>query len=164
MMHSHPDSDALRRFDELEGDERDSLLRHVTGCAGCRERFLAPDPSRAFALLCLAAVPEEALERLSRRIDEAIRPAHWTYRYASVAASLLLAAVLGGYLLTRPATAPVASLAGPRIEFVEAGPAIESETAAGSIELVSSPGNAQVLDLTVGETQVVMILDAAMDI
>jgi hypothetical protein len=164
MMHSHPDSDALRRFDELEAEDRGKLLRHVAGCAGCREQFLAADPSRAFALLSLAPVPEEALDRLSSRIDERIVPARRTYRYASLAASLLLAALLGGYVLTRPAIPPVAGLATPSVDFVEIEAAAESESPAGSIQLISSPGTAQVLDLTVGETQVVMILDAAMDI
>jgi hypothetical protein len=32
------------------------------------------------------------------------------------------------------------------------------------IELISSPGDAQVMEFTVGETQIVMIFDEAMDI
>jgi anti-sigma factor RsiW len=163
-MRPHPQPDNLRRFHELEPELRGEVLGHVAVCAECRERFLAPDPSRAFALLSQAVVPQEALDRLSRRVAERTAPIRRSYRYASLAASLLLAALFGGYLLTRPTTDPGAGVAAPRVEIVEIDAAPQADTTAGSVQVISSPGTAQVLDLTVGETQVVMILDEAMDI
>ena len=73
-MRPHPHPDDLRRFNELEPELRGEVLGHVAGCAECRERFLAPDPSRAFALLSLAVVPEETLDRLSRNVAERTAP------------------------------------------------------------------------------------------
>lgn len=155
-MRDHPIG-ALERFDALGPEARRAVLRHVGGCTACRGRLVAADPARIFALLSADELPAEALERLERRvregIDDAKKPAgrRWIAQAASLAASVLLAAAFLGYLWRTPA--PLQAAAEPA-----------AEPPAGEIFLISSPGEAQVVDLTVGETQVVMIFDEALDL
>ena len=100
-------------------------------------------------------IPEASLERLSESVRDALdqmdrkdrvdkraqrRGLGW-----SVAASLLLAAALTGVTLT------------PQTETA-------STENAPVFELLSSPGQAQVVDLSVGEVQITMIFDEAIDL
>lgn len=170
-MSQHPEPGLLSRFETLEGEARAELLDHVGGCAECRARLAEGDPTRLFALLALQPLPRPALDRLSARVDaeldrDARRRPSWPRfgAVASLAASLVLAGLFGIYLTGRstPEPAPVLPLEGPgpaRAEVLS-----EPWPATDGLELISSPGEAQVMELTVGETQFVMIFDEAMDI
>jgi len=163
-MDGHPDRQVLSGFDALGEVGRDEILRHVASCASCRAIWAEADPARLFALLGTESLPGAALDRLTARINDdiddlAAEPAALARRgfgWASMAASFLLAAAIGGYLISRPDTgiataAPVATVAQ------------EDEFAGSRIE-VMTPANADVYDLTVGDTQIVMIFDERLDI
>jgi len=68
----------------------------------------------------------------------------------------VLAVALGSFLF-RPAMGP------PPSELARIADGERALPAAG-VELLSSPGAARVVDLTVGETQVVMIFDEGLDL
>jgi hypothetical protein len=160
-MDGHPDRQALSGFDALDQVERDAVLLHVASCASCRAIWSEADPARLFALLGAESVPVAALDRLTVRLNDdlAAQPASFAgqrFGWASLAASFLLAVAIGGYLISRPdigiATAvPVATVAQ------------EDEFAGSRIE-VMTPADADVYDLTVGDTQIVMIFDERLDI
>lgn len=162
------------RWDNLRGAEREQAVGHLVRCAACRTRLLASDPTRAFALLGAEAIPVAALRRLDERVDEALSAARrgarpTGARWLSLAASLALAAWIGAWVAGRPGpavepAAEIAAAAGNGLRF-------EAQSDAGSLSegirgfrLVGAGPDAQVLDLTVGETQVVMIFDGKLEI
>ena len=170
MMHDHLEPRELIDFDRLESTRREEALAHIEACADCRGRWLAEDPSRIFALLSLSPIPEVALDDLSARLGDAIdsapdsrRPRPRLHAFTSIAASLLLAAAFLGYLSIRstpPIGTPTALAPVAVVERIEQGEPRPTE----GVEVISSPGAAQILELSVGETQVVMIFDEAMKI
>lgn len=164
----HPPEDRFAAYEELERDEREELLRHASECARCRGRLLAVDPTRAFALLAVRPLPDPVLQRVSdgvrRRIDAA-SPARDAGRFAwgAIAASLVLAAILGGLVVRHP-TSIGAPVAGPRVEAARVvEPRSERDREPGAIEVLS-PAGAEVYDLSVGEARIVMVFDAEIDI
>ena len=167
-MSAHPDPGLFERFDLLTADARSDLLGHAADCAPCRERLLEEDRSRLFALLAVAPIPGEALERLSSGLNTELNrvapPRRDLRRFravAGLAASLILAGFFGLYMTFSPGPEPV-------LVALPASPAAmlasERKAPAGGVQLISSPGEAQVLELTIGETQVTMIFDEALDI
>ncbi len=162
--------DDLRRLsdDGLSRRERLGLLDHVRRCRRCSAELASADPARLFSLLALDAPPDDELERLSARIDAEIaaepRPAGSAGRWTSIAASLVLAGMFATYVWTRPDVLPATANLRPNVLDSLDLQAIPAADAAGSVEWVTSPGTAQVMDLSVGEMQVVMIFDEAMDI
>jgi hypothetical protein len=155
----HPDLDGL--LDPrvpLPEPARTESLRHVSTCAACRARLAAEDPSRLFSLLALGAPPPAVLERLSRGVGEAVAaPAESDRRRrvaAVLAASLAAAALLGGVLWRQsPGGTEVArSAASPP------GPAIPA-----TVEADASAA-AHVIDLSIGDTQLIMIFDEGLDL
>jgi len=165
---AHPDPGRYERFDAQPEEARSELLRHAAACGTCRDRLLREDPSRLVALLALSALPAPALERLSAGLDRELErgaPRRSTWRAlpgaAAVAASLFLAGFFGFYLWRAPR--PEASFAAVP-SSAPATVARERRAPASGVQLISSPGEAQVLDLTIGETQVTMIFDEALDI
>jgi hypothetical protein len=160
-MTSHLDQELVARFVSLDGEARDDALRHAAGCTRCRERLAASDPSRLFALLALESPDGAALERLSESVMQQVEERRSAPQYggllrrlAPVAASLLLAGTFGIYMTGENDSGQTASLA----------PRPVAPAPSNGIELISSPGDAQVMEFTVGETQIVMIFDEAMDI
>lgn len=113
------------------------------------------DSSRLFGLLADQEIPADRLDQLSESVRDAIdqqisdRGALASRRRRglgwSVAASLLLAAALTGVTLI-PQTGTDSSADSP------------------AFELLSSPGQAQVVDLSVGDIQIMMIFDEAIDL
>ena len=165
-MNDHLQRHEIAAFDTLANDQRATALDHVRECAVCRAEWLAEDGSRVFALLARAPLPEERLERLSERVDAALDqleprvPARRVvFRVASIAASLLLAAALGAVLWNHELPAePVAVL-----DETDVLPLFEEDVA--GIRLVASPGDeAQVLDLSIGGTQILMIFDESIEL
>jgi hypothetical protein len=163
-MIEHPDLSSRTSLDGLSEHERRALLGHVSACPRCREALAGDDPSRLLALLALASPPQEAMERLSARVAGGVdrlgasRRGRGAGFVASIAATLLLAAILGGYLVRQGPPAP------PAARPVANGWSAAAEPAPGGVELISSPGEAQVVELSIGGTQVVMIFDEALDI
>jgi anti-sigma factor RsiW len=161
MRREHPEPERVEGLGQLPPDERRAVLDHLRRCEPCREAWVARDSSRVFGLLLHTPIPAEALDRLSEsvasRLDEsagapADRP---RFAWASIAASLLLAALIGGFLISRPLDRVVP---GPVGSEARAG-----TVASGGIELLA-PTGAQVYDLSVGDTRVVMIFDEELDI
>jgi hypothetical protein len=142
---------------------RDERLRHTKDCSACRAQLFGGQPEQLFSLLALDAPPTAALEQLTSGVmqriegESAIRRRRLRLRaLIPVAASVLLAAFFGIYATLQNMQAPsgMAALV----------PFLEASAPSDGIELISSPGEAQVMEFTVGETQVVMIFDEAMNI
>ena len=135
------------------GRERRALLEHVRDCAACRRALAEHDPSTLFGLLALTPVPERLLDDLSaevaRRAGNDRSPfgviaglaASWPHRAA--AAAVLILTLLSGYATVRQPPAEPQPIA------------LSSQRA--DVEVESGRGVSQVIDLTVGETQIVMV-------
>ena len=128
--------------------------------------MLSADASRAFAFLAFEPLPDAALDRVSQTVRLLTEPQPVAARprrlaWASIAASLLLAAGLGGLLWQSPHPdagrpgLPSATQASVTAKHAEALPA--------GVEVLA-PAGAAVYDLSVGDAQVVMIFDAELDI
>ncbi|HXV78015.1 MAG TPA: hypothetical protein VD788_17025, partial [Candidatus Polarisedimenticolaceae bacterium] len=105
---SHPEAGRLERFDQLGPTERREIAVHVASCSACRLRLLAAEPTHLFSLLGDGGIPAGALDRLAVSLgDEIDRQDRRGRRvgplWGSIAASLLLGALIGVYLSSRPA-------------------------------------------------------------
>jgi anti-sigma factor RsiW len=160
----HPRPDVLGQLGDLAADERREVLRHLAGCAPCRARAAADDPAALFALLALEPLPAGALDRLElaleRRVDDADagpRSARRIWAAAGLAASLLLAVLVGvqsGPVEPPSPPAVEASLSVPDERLPERG-----------VELLSAPpGDTQVVDLAVGEAHVVILFAEGLEL
>jgi hypothetical protein len=140
------------RLTESSGAERLAMLTHVRGCSACRRAVVERDPSQLFGLLALAPLPSAVLDDLSREVARRAgidrqpvgalyETATWPRRTA--AAAVLTLTLLSGYATLRER--PQAQL-----------PAAVSSRRA-DVEVDSGRGVSQVIDLTVGETQIVMV-------
>jgi hypothetical protein len=132
-------------------------------CAECRASAASGDPSALFALLVLREPDDEALEEVSRSVAARVAVERrsvldaWSERGlprflpAAIAASAGLAFLLAGLLGPVPP--------GPHApEFASA------DVRRADVRLTETVGPAQVVDLTVGNTQVVMIFAAEIDL
>lgn len=134
-----------RELADSGGEARRAMLEHVRACATCRKSLAAADPSALFGLLALAPIPAEALKEVSAkvvlRIESERLPASWPRRAA--AAAIFVITILTGYatLHDRP-VAPQQAQRTPQRADVEVG---------------ADGGVSQVIDLTVGETQLIMV-------
>ena len=144
-------------WDLATGTERAAWLEHVADCPDCRDTWLEGDPSRIFALLSDQPAGDEAgeqmaLDRLSGSIRGTIRAGH----PASLWFRLAAAAVLAGAMLV-PSAAWL---------FRErpAAPVLAATYPLADVEVLSTPGDAQIIDLSVGNTQVVMIFDSRIEL
>lgn len=147
---SHPD---LKRLAEgaLDREARETALRHLVGCADCRSRWLADDPTRAFALLGRAPMPETVLDGVVDGVRRETAPRRWAAVGAWAAALVIVATLVG---LGLPQQEPVIVA---EVLELDARPR-------GTLALLESPGRAEVVDLAVGENQVVMIFDQEFDL
>jgi len=130
------------------------MLEHLRGCASCRRNAAAHDPTLLFGLLALTPVPAALLDDLSNQVARRVGGdrssygalagfAAWPRRAA--AAAVLVLTLLSGYatLRERPAVPPPLSLS--------------SSSRRADVDVESGRGVSQVIDLTVGETQIVMV-------
>ncbi len=135
------------------GTARLAMLDHVRACASCRGAIARHDPSALFGLLALAPVPAPVLDALAVEVARRAghdaspygtlaEPARWPRR-AAAAAVLALVALCGYVTLNdRPEGSP---------------PPIAVSSKRADVEVDSGRGVSQVIDLTVGETQIVMV-------
>jgi len=165
---SHPDLRPFLEDAELPAAERSRLLEHLQSCPRCRAEVAASDPTRLFTLLGDQPVPAGVLERVStgaaaaiavERQRRTIRP----WAMGAVAASVLVAGVFGAYLSNRPGVEPPAPIP-VKSALSEPKTAAEVSIPAGMIEVLESPGDADVVEMSVGDVQVVMIFDEALEI
>lgn len=157
-MNAHPTID----WDAAAPDERDRWLAHIDSCDACRQRWLAEDPSRLFLALRDDAVPQSVLEAVSAGVSAAIRDeapgrrrTARRVRLVAAAAGIVLALAVAWWSGFGPASTDPTPVAfqGPDGVPDRAG-----------VQLLTSPGAAQVVDLTVGDTQVVMIFDDQLEL
>lgn len=137
---------------DSSGALRLALLTHLRACGSCRSAAVAHDPSLVFGLLALAPMPSAVLDDVSRKVArragndrQAVgalyEQATWPRRTAAAAIAALT--ILSGYatLHERPAAPTPEALSSRRAD----------------VEVDSGRGVSQVIDLTVGETQIVMV-------
>ena len=173
-MKGHPEASVLQALDRLAGEERRDVLEHVLTCRACRAELARLDPTALFGLLAFQPIPEDALERLSARVaaeTATTTPARRSVRRwvaaASIAAALLLAAFLGTRVDgTRPG--PIGEPRWTAAARPGMAPAVVEQDLpalpARGVELLSTPGEAEVVDFAIGEAQVVVIFDRELDI
>lgn len=168
-MSDHPDLRPLLEGGTLSGATRHALLVHLQCCARCRALLAGQEPERQFGLLKLEPIPQGILDRVSDGVSaelarEAGRlPRRRLLAWGSLAASLLLAGMFGTYLWQGRNADPLPDAAVNRIERREvafADPAVS----ASMIKVLDSPGDVDVVKFTVGETELVMIFDEALDL
>jgi hypothetical protein len=146
-------------FEAACGAEREALVAHAAGCAPCRAQLAAADPALLFALLRARPIPARVLDEVSSQGARQLptqRPS-WIealrLRGASrgaAAAAVLARAIAGATVVVQNARKPL-----PVPAAVAAAPL-------AGISVLQWPGPARVVDLTVGDTQVVMIFDPEM--
>jgi hypothetical protein len=148
----------------FESGERAEHLRHAADCAACREKLLDGRSERIFMLLGSESPPADKLDRLAAEVERRIEGEGSLHRFRQrmralvpVAASIILAGLLGIYTTINRVQSPLGMAAA-----VE--PYLEASAPSEGIELISSPGDAQVMEFTVGDTQILMIFDEALDI
>jgi len=143
-----------------EGPARRAMLAHVLGCAPCRERVAAHDPAALFGLLAWTPLPPALLDDLSKDVARRAGSdrssfgalavaATWPRRAA--AAAVVALALFTGYATLRPR--PVA-----------APPPISASSRRADVEVKSGRGVSQVIDLTVGDTQIVMVYNGELQL
>ena len=157
-MSIHPERTTLREIDGLDAQRRDEVLEHVASCSRCRDVFVGEDPTRLFALLGRSPVPEKILDEVTANVMAGIAGGDvssigLTQGRGRGWIALAAAAVLAVALVLIPfGKTPDDEAAG-----VAAAPR-------ATVTLIDSPGEAQLVDLAVGETQIVMIFDREMDL
>jgi len=134
------------------GPSRRAMLAHLKECSPCRNRAAAHDPAILFGLLAFTPLPEPLLtalsEEVARRAGRDRSPLSaiagavgWPRRVA--AAAVVALTLLSGYATLREKTA--------------APPEVARSQPRADVEVKEGAGVSQVIDLTVGETQIVMV-------
>ena len=118
------------------------------------------DPTLVFARLREIEIPPDLLEAVSRNVNAVLDREAPRGRWIRPAAAWAAAAALAIAVLVPAALRPVPL---PTHVAVVPAPATPELPRAG-ITSLRTPGPAQVLDLTVGDTQVVMIFDAELSL
>lgn len=155
-MSGHVGPEAL---DLLPGLDRLAALAHLRDCAPCRARLASEDPGRLFALLALAEPAEFDLDEVSRAVVSRLgdaRPGRveaWRERGLPAALPVAAAAALFALL----------AVVGDR------GPVRDARSVAAlppraDVRVTETAEAAHVVDLTVGETQIVMIFDPGLEL
>ena len=157
MSAPHVDPSVLA---ELSGAERERAVAHLASCPDCRARLAADSPESLFALLAIERESPELLDEVSagvaRRLDET--PASWVEALRERGLSRTAAA------LAAAAAAVVCAVLVSRAPRPAAVPVATAEPERAGVTLVEPAPAAQVIDLTVGGTQVVMIFDPGLEL
>jgi hypothetical protein len=151
-MSGHP---PYPSWETASGDVRSAWLEHVRTCDPCHRRWAREDPSRLFSLLGEAGPEGEILREVTASVMAAVRSG--TRRRPPGTVLARSAAVLAaGFLL--------AALVLPFVGDAEEAIPGDGLLGRAEVEVVSSPGTARVVDLNVGDTQVVMIFDERLEL
>lgn len=142
-------------LDSLAGAARAEAVAHARACPACRAGLLAADPVAVFALLDEVEIPETLLLSVSAGVGAALDRQAPRRAWLRPAAAWAAAAGLALGLLV-----PAAVRRGPGPPLASSAAVVPPRAERAGIEALRTPGPAQVLDLTVGDTQVVMIFDA----
>lgn len=135
------------------------MQEHLLACPPCRRAVVHHDPSALFGLLALEPLPPILLQELSRTIARRAgseRPSFGAFAAAATwprraaAAAMFALTLLCGYATLHDRSA------GP------APPVLSSRRA--DVEVDSGRGVSQVIDLTVGETQIVMVYNGELQL
>jgi hypothetical protein len=139
-------------LDVASGEARRVLLEHVAACRACRAAAAAYDPSLLFALLALAPVPAAVLDAVSQDVLRRIEPPSRRAPLRAVAAAAAVVALASGVSIFLPGFEPT-----PVTPLAAVVPRADVDVA---------PGGAvsQVVDFTVGDTQVVMVYNAELQL
>ena len=132
------------------------MVDHLAQCAACRQAVADQDPSLLFGLLARVVIPESILDSVSETVAHhagsdhpAVSDVWWnvtSVRRVASAAVVALALLTGLFALRGRAPAPVTAVV----------PAV-SVPASAAVEVQPDAAVSEVVDLTVGETQVVMV-------
>lgn len=154
-MSDHPTFESLRRPESLPAESRKAVLDHVAGCARCREVYAGEDPTRLFALLGTRPVAKDLLEEVSAGVMahlEEARPRGGRFfgwgglkAAGALAAGVLLVAGLAFLSNLIPDPGPRVNNVPPEVPEVQ-------------------PAQAKLMELTVGDVQLVMIFDEGLDL
>ena len=160
-MNGHPDP---LRIDDLDEGERREALEHLGRCGACRKEALAGEASRLFALLAARPVPLDILDQVSVGVAAALRGGTPVSRRVPssrfrTASAWAAAATLAAALLV-PLAGRLEQPGPDRAAAIPTGAAVPR----AGVQLVASPGPIQTVDLTVGETQLVMIFDPRLEL
>ena len=153
-------------------------------CRSCRAILIADRPEALFGLLAQTSIPPAALERLSQNVSSALdalevghgsgdvgdpqTPSRRRWLVAlALAASVALAMLIGLPLVRQDVGTEIAEatpVVVPQVLEVlkSIRPAVGGPVR--GVELLSSPGEAEVVELAIGDAQVVMIFDKELDI
>ncbi len=159
-MSGHPD---LRSIDGLDGAARREALEHAGGCAACRRAILADDPTQLFALLSTRPLPQDLLDDVSAGVAAAMRGEASLPRRAPTARVRTASAWAAAAVLAAALLVPLAGRIASRAPEAEAVLATAPPPRAG-VQVIESPSAIQAVDLTVGETQLVMIFDPRLEL
>ncbi len=147
------------RLSPATGPERLAMLQHLRVCESCRQAAAGHDPSQLFVLLALTPMPARLLDDLSievaRRAGGDNSPygavagtAPWPRRASAVAAAVLAVLCVYATLERRPALRAPVAMSSRRAD----------------VDVEPSRGVSQVIDLTVGETQIVMVYNGDLNL
>ncbi len=144
--------------------ERAAWLEHLDACDACAEAWDAEDPSRMFRALRDEPLPVAILDAVSDGVARAIDADRIAARHRRTRAWLATAAavVLGVGLGWTAFRSPERGVARPDAVANAAG--ADASGAHADVRLTSSAEGVQVVDLTVGDRQVVMIFDERMQL
>jgi len=168
-MSVHPDLRPLVEGADLPVAERRNILNHVRDCAPCRAELAGHDPSLLFSCLTLEPIPDGLLDRVSARAGAAIdrerrhRRSRRALAWGSLAASFLVGGLFLAYAWSQRGSVPAAPTRAATSETAPAG-FLGAAVPAGMIEILDSPGSADVVEISVGDVEVVMIFDEALKI
>lgn len=163
-MNAHVDP---RTFESAAGEARRAMVAHLRTCAACRADAAAHDPSILFSLLAEAPIPPHVLDEVSRSVSRqagsdrfsigglfALAP---SMPLRAAAAAVAAVALLSAYLTLRPGPPP-----GMSARAVPERPAVATPRA--DVEVEPQAAVSQVVDFTVGDTQVVMVYNRSLDL
>ena len=139
------------RLDASVGDERKAALAHAAGCRDCRRAIASHDPALLFALLSDTPVPQHVLDAVSAGTSRRLGEPAGVSRMPAIAAAVAAAAIVSGALLLRPELPPTAV------------PALAVVPRAG-VEVQGGAPVSQVVDFTIGDTQVVMVYNPELEL
>jgi hypothetical protein len=149
-----------RALEGAAGDARRAMLDHLRECAACRAAVAAEDPVALFALLAETPVPRRVLDEVSANV--ARRAGLDRASFGAVLASMpsirlrLAAAAVAGLALVGVTTMLRQA---PEVSALARGATDAPRTLSQRADVDVRPDRAvsQVVDFTVGDTQVVMV-------